>query len=335
MRKLLALLVLISCTACFKSYKKVDLKIKEVEPQKLVVVSFISPQDTSLLVYVSRTQSATSETSLPSNVPDATVSISNGNQSVLLTKLAVTTNSMNGYWYGNDVNRTYYSYRLNSSFKIQAGGTYTLTVQTPYGEFASATCTIPNVPNTSLTASKETKSAGYSDNSATTLTCKWQDHSAQLTYYALSAFGFRTDSTFRLNTNWLGEPYYDTVLTAYPFTYYINSETYRSASRFITNENKSEFTYILSSYYYPSSTYESDQYYYWNGKSYSYTIQKQGTGGSKVYLSTTDSHYYQYHTSLDNFIGDDFFSEPAKVYTNIENGYGVFAAKNSYILLMD
>ena len=41
-----------------------------------------------------------------------------------------------------------------------------------------------------------------------------------------------------------------------------------------------------------------------------------------------DDHYYKYHHSLENYNGDDFFSEPSIIYTNIKNGYGVFCSYN-------
>jgi len=49
-------------------------------------------------------------------------------------------------------------------------------------------------------------------------------------------------------------------------------------------------------------------------------------------LLTTDEHYYKFHKSLSNYTGDDPFSEPTIVYSNIENGLGVFGAYRKYVI---
>ncbi len=41
-----------------------------------------------------------------------------------------------------------------------------------------------------------------------------------------------------------------------------------------------------------------------------------------------DDHYYKYHYSVENFSGDAIFTEPSLIYSNINNGYGVFCSYN-------
>jgi len=48
--------------------------------------------------------------------------------------------------------------------------------------------------------------------------------------------------------------------------------------------------------------------------------------GMELKLLTTDVHYYNFHKSLENYVGEDPFSEPTMVYTNMIGGLGVFAA---------
>jgi hypothetical protein len=36
-----------------------------------------------------------------------------------------------------------------------------------------------------------------------------------------------------------------------------------------------------------------------------------------------------FHQSIFNYTGDDPFSEPTQIYTNVTNGLGVFAAANA------
>lgn len=54
--------------------------------------------------------------------------------------------------------------------------------------------------------------------------------------------------------------------------------------------------------------------------------------GMKIYLLSTDEHYYHYHRSLENYEPDNPFSEPTIIYSNINNGLGVFAGYNPFVL---
>lgn len=49
----------------------------------------------------------------------------------------------------------------------------------------------------------------------------------------------------------------------------------------------------------------------------------------RLKLLSTDEHYYHYHQKLNHFTYNDPFSEPTIIYTNIENGLGVFASYTS------
>jgi len=53
------------------------------------------------------------------------------------------------------------------------------------------------------------------------------------------------------------------------------------------------------------------------------------------FLALTDIHYYNYHRSVFNFDGENPFSEPSPVYSNIEGGLGVFAAFNGSTIEVD
>jgi hypothetical protein len=46
-----------------------------------------------------------------------------------------------------------------------------------------------------------------------------------------------------------------------------------------------------------------------------------------IILLNTEKSYYQYHKSLQNYSnGDDFFTEPKPVFSNIEGGFGIFTS---------
>ncbi|MFQ5636990.1 MAG: DUF4249 family protein [bacterium] len=52
-----------------------------------------------------------------------------------------------------------------------------------------------------------------------------------------------------------------------------------------------------------------------------------------VVLLTTSESYYNFHKSVDqqNATEDNPFAEPVPIYTNIENGLGVFAGYSSFV----
>jgi len=54
--------------------------------------------------------------------------------------------------------------------------------------------------------------------------------------------------------------------------------------------------------------------------------------GMKFYLLSIDEHYYNFHTSLQRYVPDNPFSEPIIVYSNVNNGLGVFAGFNPYLV---
>ena len=47
-----------------------------------------------------------------------------------------------------------------------------------------------------------------------------------------------------------------------------------------------------------------------------------------VSLQKVDETYYRYHHALENYQGIDLFSEPTLVYSNVDNGLGVFCSYN-------
>lgn len=45
-------------------------------------------------------------------------------------------------------------------------------------------------------------------------------------------------------------------------------------------------------------------------------------------LLSVDEHYYKFHKSLENYVDSNPFSEPTPVYTNVEGGLGCFGSSN-------
>lgn len=54
--------------------------------------------------------------------------------------------------------------------------------------------------------------------------------------------------------------------------------------------------------------------------------------GLKCYLLSTDEHYYHFHRSLQNYEPDNPFSEPTLIYSNVKDGLGVVAGFNPHKL---
>lgn len=52
--------------------------------------------------------------------------------------------------------------------------------------------------------------------------------------------------------------------------------------------------------------------------------------GFDAVITKTDEHYYKYFKSLQNYTGDDPFSEPSLVYTNINKGLGLIGSYQPY-----
>jgi hypothetical protein len=128
---LLALIMLPACEDEVTNIKKLDLN------PRLVVTSFISPQDTFLVAKLQTTQPAIGKTLSDEErkVKDAIVTISDGVTTVALQ-------------YNAELNR-YQTEAVN--LPPVAGKTYTLQVSTPTGAKAEASCVVPAVTNIEIT----------------------------------------------------------------------------------------------------------------------------------------------------------------------------------------
>lgn len=143
-----------------------NIKLPETNP-KLVVGCFISPQDTIIALTLTRSNPVFgSGHNTANNLPvtDASVTISNGTNSVILLY--------------NSVNEQYEV--KTSTFPITTAQTYFLTISTPKGETVSASCTVPSSNLTSLMVN-------FVDtiSSQKVLNVKWQDIPNQVNYYRL------------------------------------------------------------------------------------------------------------------------------------------------------
>ncbi len=61
----------------------------------------------------------------------------------------------------------------------------------------------------------------------------------------------------------------------------------------------------------------------------------QPLSGLVLYLLTTDENYYEYHRTLSLHNPDNPFVEPSPIFSNVENGFGVFGAYQITMLEID
>lgn len=180
MKKLsLIVLSIFSITACQSEISVIDIE----NENKLVVQSFISPQDTILSVRVSGTNAVIGQVSKEfKTISNASVSIGNEVKNVFLPY------DKEGF------------YRiLSRQMEIKAGQTYFLKVNTSDGRTVSATCTIPlnTVEAKMVTVDIKSVSADTKN-----VTLKWDDISKEQNYYGISVSyetlkkGCNSDSPF-------------------------------------------------------------------------------------------------------------------------------------------
>lgn len=122
---------------------------------------------------------------------------------------------------------------------------------------------------------------------------KWQDPASEKNYYCVELYGLRKDE----NGDTLRVP-----LTDYYGNLYLSDE----------GKNGTELNTTLDVY---SSGFE------FFGLDYI---------GFDAVITKTDEHYYRYFKSLQNYGGDDPFSEPSLIYTNINSGLGLIGCYTPY-----
>jgi hypothetical protein len=269
-------LVLIAFPACVS---EAEIDLPNSEP-KLVVTSFISPQDTVILVQISKSAPLFKKREISSEnvtVADATVHLSDGENQALL-----------------DYDKLRWKYFIDASeFPVIAGGTYHLKVATPDGLTAEGTCTVP-LNNNTLSFDYEKQIVNRFEKQAYIVTAKWT--STPQDDYGFRLFG-EADFTYE----------YPPGQSNVSYTPIVIGDEYVPSSGTIY-EKKGTFTLFDEDYDYKNIT---------------------------IGLLNVDEHYYRYHTTLRLYSGDDPFSEPAPIYSNIVGGLGVFGAYNKTTVVKD
>ena len=274
-------------TACEKD---ANVEVPATAP-KLVLSCFLSPQDTVLKVTVKKSvpiYNNPTSSNQTAWVDDATVTLSDGTTTVRLALARANTGT--------------YTTRA-TNLPILSGKTYFLNVTAPGGFQAEASCTIPArahdaITNIGLDASLMNGGIGYEYN----LSVEWQDAPGEGDYYYLFA---ERPGTIQRGFNPTDPNKVDTLY--YPISFEQGEEYTRDMGqegcRFLVKNGK--FTSLTD----PSGTGEA------------YRLEKK----INVVLLTTDRGYYEYHRALKNYVGDNPFSEPILLFSNVKGGLGIMS----------
>lgn len=211
--------------------------------------------------------------------------------------------------FSNEIQLVYDGQQLykasTSAFPIIAGNTYKITVSAPGYTSVEATTQVPLEQNQSLVLA-----------SVDSLT---QDE-------------YSTEIKFKTEfTDLPGEGHYYRIAGLVKIAYDDGSNTYldtsynhldvRYGQEFFSDRNK-DGQKILSELNYYKYNYEE-------------MYGQEKMLALSLHLMTCDVHYYKMHKSLESYSGDDPFSEPAIIYTNIQNGLGVFGSYRKYSVVVD
>ncbi len=324
---ILPILTIFSCTTLLE-----DIKLPYEE--RLVIQSFISPQDTLLEVKLSKTSPSTgtftqgnyNNTGWGKPFNGAVIEILDGQKKGVFQFQTITVPgaTVGDPATGNQVPLTRSGYFLKTKdFSIVAGRTYTLTAKVPNLPDVSATCTVPirqliNEKDLIILKSNTIDSIqnGYSSTNGV-ITNRYYNLSRRFDVTVKdspSEENFYAVAYYTLEIYQLKDPKGNII------TQINNNQQY--FSDFISDLKQDGLLLNFKKANIPISSYST------------YSNSTNPTPVSNVlsiYVAITDKPYYQYNKALGNSQGinnDDPFSEAILTYTNITGGLGVFAGYN-------
>lgn len=265
----------------------------KTDPQ-LVVHCYLSPQDTVLTAVVSRSRTSVGvqvDSTQFNPVPDARVTLSEGNRSLILSfepKLAL--------------------YQANARlFAVKAGHTYTLSVELPDGQRATAGSIVPStVPTPDVLLDSTVNSASVAGVDYF-VRLRWQDPAGEVNYYQVAGDN-EYSSIYR--------PFGSSVEVPYQAVNEVVFQGYNE-SPFLTDANRDG--QVIS-----SSRGKLQLYATTNPPSITPPFLLN------VYLLTVNRAYYDYYEMvLSQARNDDNpFAEPMLIRGNIDGALGCFGAYN-------
>lgn len=284
---------------CGSLRNEVDPSLLGVEPPKLVVTSFLSPQDTTLTVKVTRSNTVVGDSisllQTGNNITDATVTLSDGSQSVVLPYNNISLND-------TVKNQLYYSISARL-LPIVVGRTYTLTVMTPGGQRTEGTCTIPlPVSLSAITLDSLTENQFGVPAKRYYIRSRWQDPANQTNYYQVAGVFRYITSTCKACQN----------------------ESYNTLS--FDDDNRG----LFSDAGLDGTTFESGRAYLTLASTNNFYSQYR-TASVTVNLMSIDPFFYRFQEAIirQRRSRNNPFAEPVLIPSNIQGGLGCFAGYNN------
>ncbi|CCH00532.1 hypothetical protein FAES_2523 [Fibrella aestuarina BUZ 2] len=283
--------MLLTLTGCDSLVQDVDSKNLPVVSRKLVVHSYISPQDTVLTVIVTEPRAVlggqASQDYYGTPVTNATVELSDGTRPVRLVYSAY--------------DRLYRA--TPQALPIRAGTTYTLTIAAPGYPTATSQCTVPAVVLPSQISADSVTETNFYDRLLYRARLDWQDPAGQTNYYRVSGVGLalvKVSYAPRPNA-----PLRDT-------SYVVSTSLGFASTTLLSDDNRD------------GGAFSSVRGTVWKG-AFPYTPQ---TIDMRLDLNHIDVNYYRYQEALERqrSVGDNPFAEPVLIPSNIQNGLGCFGA---------
>ncbi|MFD1145134.1 DUF4249 domain-containing protein [Larkinella insperata] len=308
MKPIYALLVLISlfATACQDMRQEVEPESLTQVEKKLVLIGFISPQDTIIAVKVGVTRpiADANYTSNYGTVKNAIVTLSTGGQSIQLTY-----NGKNDCYQADP-----------KKFPIRAGAAYQLTAQTPEGMNASGSCTIPQA--TRLQQVRLDSSEDANSEKHYFVRYFWQDAAKTSNYYQTNGLFVYTKSCPTCKTD-------------------ANAKV-KSENQPILFESMGQLNTLLSDKAKDGDKLESYHGYLDQGTVSQASTQKltfstrYDRATVRATLLNVDEAYYKYHQALElqKKAEGNPFAEPVLLPSTITGGLGCFAGYNQSSLTL-
>jgi hypothetical protein len=310
MRFLNSLIIIVSVTlfsGCDSFVEDLDQsKLPEIE-SKLVVSCYISPQSSGVSVIVTESDPIFGPANYYGNpITNAEVVLS-GNGS----EIRIPFDSTKNYFVDS------------SAFRIEAGKTYTLTVNDGK-RFVKATCTVPAKAPTKYSMSVEKLLTDYAPDSLVRIRTTWEDIRGEKNYYSLLGYFVnemtQLDFDFKTGTAAPVRRVDRWKIEFYPYNENVFNDTNLDGATF-TGPVYNGFFYQRQTVHYVDK----------NGVQQSFDTNPV-VSEIRVDIMNMDENYYKFYRSANNSGDQDNpFVEPALIYTNVEGGLGCFCAFNAAV----
>lgn len=288
---LFGLILLNSCV------KEIDIPIEYTDP-KLVLNGFFTT-DSLWNVHLSASKYIYASGEIPI-VADATINILGESDTFQLVPQG------DGYY-------------RSTTQKPQIGHTYTIEVShTGYETITSTATATSLIPLKSVELEEKVFIDGYEYRK---IRIKFDDPS-DANFYRIN---FKQHMK---EPDWTTEDELDSIWTNYPFWV-----TYQDANNSMESGYSSTSSMLISDYYFNGTEHTVDifvdDYYFQQGH------YDEQNAHLVIEFHTVSMEYFYFASSLENYNSSDefalFASQPVQIYTNIENGLGVFASYASHV----